>query len=111
MVIVTRRHLEQAAATYKDAATELTAWAIIVSKVRWKSFEEVRASFPDADAARGFIVFNVRHNLYRLITHIHYAKDDPNKGSTRGHCYIRSFLTHAEYNNPGTRSSVHDTSR
>jgi mRNA interferase HigB len=99
MVLVTRRHLERAAAKYKDAANELKAWAVIVDKVRWRSFAEVRASFPDADAAHGYVIFNVRHNRYRLITHIHYAKDDPNKGSTRGHCYIRSFLTHAEYNN------------
>jgi mRNA interferase HigB len=56
--------------------------------------------FPDADNTRGYVIFNVRHNRYRLITHIHYAKDDPARGSTRGHCYIRSFLTHAEYNNP-----------
>jgi len=100
MVIVTRRHLERAAAKYRDAEKELKAWAVIVDKVRWRSFAEVRASFPDADAAHGYVVFNVRHNRYRLITHIHYAKDDPSKGSTRGHCYIRSFLTHAEYNNP-----------
>ena len=100
MIIVTRRHLEHAAFKYKDAAKELKAWAVIVDKVRWRNFEEVRASFPDADNARGYVIFNVRHNRYRLITHIHYAKDDPARGSTRGHCYIRSFLTHAEYNNP-----------
>lgn len=100
MVIVTRRHLERAAVRYKDAVKEIRAWAIIVSKVRWRDFEEVRATFPDADTAHGFVVFTVRHNRYRLITHIHYAKDDPHKGSTRGHCYIRSFLTHAECNNP-----------
>ncbi len=100
MVIVTRRHLERAAARYKDAANELKGWAAIVDKVQWRSFSEVRASFPDADAVFGFVIFNVRHNRYRLITHIHYAKDDPVRGSTRGHSYIRSFLTHAEYNNP-----------
>jgi len=79
MIIVTRRHLERAVARYKDAANELKAWAVVVDKVRWRNFSEVRASFPDADTARGYVVFNVGHNRYRLITHIHYAKDDPKK--------------------------------
>lgn len=100
MVLITRRHLERAAVRYKDAAGELRAWAAIVQRVRWRNFAEVRASFPDADSAHGFVVFNVRHNRYRLITHIHYAKDDPNRGLTCGHCYIRALLTHAEYDNP-----------
>ena len=62
------------------------------------NFEEVRATFPDADAVDSYVVFNVRHNGYRLITVVHYAKDLTDR-KTQGHCYIRSFLTHIEYNN------------
>ena len=98
MVIVTPKHLDRAAARYKDAATEITAWEAIASAVRWRNFAEVRATFPDADAVDGYVVFNIRHNRYRLITVIHYAKDLTDR-QTQGHIYIRSVLTHKEYDN------------
>jgi mRNA interferase HigB len=99
MVIVTRKHLQKAAQKHKEAASELYAWFEVVSRVRWRSFHEVRATFPDADMAGGYVIFNIRHNRYRLITVIHYAKEQGER-RTQGHCYIRSFLTHKEYDNP-----------
>ncbi len=54
--------------------------------------------FKDADYVDGYVVFNVRRNRYRLITVIHYAKTTDEK-QTDGHVYIRSFLTHKEYDN------------
>lgn len=97
MVIVTRRHLAEAAVRYKDAAGEIAAWTAIVSQVRWKSFAEVRATFPDADLVDGYVIFNIRRNRYRLISVIHYSKRITGR-TTHGHIYIRSFLTHAKYN-------------
>jgi mRNA interferase HigB len=71
----------------------------IVKAVRWHNFPEVRGTFKDADNVRGYVIFNVRQNRYRLITVIHYAKTTAQK-RTQGHVYIRSFLTHKEYDNP-----------
>lgn len=75
MAIVTRRHLAEAAARYQDTASEIAAWVAIVSQVRWRNFNEVRGVFGDADAVDGYVIFNVRHSHYRLITMLHYAKD------------------------------------
>lgn len=97
MVIVTCKHLAEAAIQHKDAANEIAAWTAIVSEVRWKSFAEVRATFPDADLVDGYVIFNIRHNRYRLITVVHYSKR-LNGRTTQGHIYVRSFLTHARYN-------------
>lgn len=97
MVIVTRKHLSQAASKYKEAAGEIAAWIAIVSQVRWRSFAEVRATFPDADIVDGYVVFNIRRNRYRLITVIHYSRKLVDR-TTQGHVYVRSFLTHAAYN-------------
>ncbi len=83
---------------YQDAASEIEAWAGIVEAVRWHSFAEVREMFKDADYVDGYVVFNIRRNRYRLITVIHYAKTTEEK-QTDGHVYIRSFLTHKEYDN------------
>ncbi|HTW46116.1 MAG TPA: type II toxin-antitoxin system HigB family toxin [Acidobacteriaceae bacterium] len=98
MHVVTLRHLSEAADEYPDAAKEIGAWYEIVRAVRWTNFTDVRKMFRDADAVDGYVVFNLRRNRYRLITVIHYARERNSK-QTMGHVYIRSFLTHKEYDN------------
>ena len=93
--LVTRKHLSDAAKSFKDAAQELKSWIAIAEAARWRNFTEVRSVFKDADSVDGYVVFNVRGNRYRLITVIHYAKDKPRE--TNGHIYIRSFLRHSDY--------------
>ena len=97
--IVTQKHLNEAIKTYKDAADEIKAWAAIVKVVRWHNLAEVRSTFKDADNVSGYVIFDIRHNRYRLVTVIHYARTTTEK-RTEGHVYIRSFLTHREYDNP-----------
>ena len=95
MHIVTRKHLKEAMEKYPDAAEEIKAWIRIVEKIRWHNPVEVRSTFKDAD---DYVVFDFRNNRYRLITVIHYAKTTAER-ETEGHVYIRSFLTHKEYDN------------
>jgi mRNA interferase HigB len=96
--IVTRKHLSEAMERYPDAANEITAWVGIVEAARWHNFVEVRRIFKDADSVDGYVIFNVRQNRYRLITVVHYSRTIEQK-ETEGHVYIRSFLTHREYDN------------
>jgi len=96
--IVTRRHLREAMKSYPDAANEIKAWAGIVEAARWRNLTEVRSWFKDADLVDGYVIFNIRQNRYRLITVVHYAKTT-REMQTEGHVYIRSFLTHKEYDN------------
>ena len=96
MHIVTRKHLREAMEQYPDAASEIKALVRIVEAVRWRSFAEVRRMFTDADYGDGYVIFNIRRNRYRLITVVHYAKT-VDEVETEGHIYIRSFLTHKEY--------------
>ena len=97
--IVTRKHLNEAMQEYPDATNEIEAWVAIVKEVRWQNFPEVRGTFKDADNVKGYVIFNIRQNRYRLVTVIHYAKTTKER-RTQGHAYIRSFLTHKEYDNP-----------
>jgi len=94
--IITVKRLQQAARDHKEAAAELGAWARIVKDARWRNFSELRATFPDADLVDGLAVFNIRHNGYRLITAVHFAKIIVGKLSL-GHVYIGFFFTHREY--------------
>jgi mRNA interferase HigB len=94
--IVTRRHLREAIAEHPDAGSEIRAWVRVVENVRWHNLAEVRGMFKDADSIDGYVVFNIRRNRFRLITIIHYARTR-DLVHTEGHIYIRSFLTHADY--------------
>ena len=58
----------------------------------------MRQIFKDADAVSDYVVFNIRRNQYRLITIIHYSREKDGR-ITEGHIYIRSFLTHKQYDN------------
>lgn len=98
MNVVTRKHLFEAERLYPDAAKELRAWYKMVANARWRSLLDVRQVFPDADAVDGYVVFNIRQNRYRLITVLHYSRKKEDR-FTEGHAYIRSFLTHKQYDN------------
>lgn len=102
MHIITRKHLAEAAKRYPDAAKEIAAWVVIVKSVKWHSFNDIRETFVDADHVGDFVVFNIRHNRYRIITRIRYAKRTKDKPphSVGGHVFIRSVLTHRQYDNP-----------
>jgi mRNA-degrading endonuclease HigB of HigAB toxin-antitoxin module len=59
---------------HPDAANEIRTWAVIVKGVRWHNFLEVRSAFKDVDNVKGYMIFNIRQNRYRLVTIIHYAR-------------------------------------
>ncbi len=99
MVVVTGRHLESIAALYPDAAKELAAWIKNVRAARWQNIFELRQLYRDADAVNGYVIFDVRHNRSRLVTVVHFAKERDGK-TTQGHVYIRSLLTHRQYDDP-----------
>jgi mRNA interferase HigB len=106
MRLVTKRHLQHANDAYPDAAKELNAWEAVVSKARWFSFHDLRQTLGDADAVDGYVVFNIRGNRYRLITVVHYCKLIGERVTT-GVIYIRSFLTHKEYDNRANWDKEH----
>jgi mRNA interferase HigB len=94
--IITIKHLKRACEDHREAAQEILSWATIVKLARWQNFLELRSTFPDADDVDGFVVFNIRHNRYRLIVAVHYAKVIEGR-LTLGHVYIGSLMTHKEY--------------
>ena len=99
MHVVTEKHLNRAMHKYPDAAKEIMAWRKIAKAARWRTFLEVRQVFKDADAVKEYVIFNIRQNRYRLVTIIHYSREKQGR-TTEGHIYIRSFLTHKQYDNP-----------
>jgi mRNA interferase HigB len=82
----------QAALTHGELYAPLDVWYRIARKAEWRSLDEVRGVFPSADGVGKFTVFNVKGNAFRLIVEINYVT---------GRLYVRSVLTHAEYDRGG----------
>jgi len=76
----------------KAATRSMEAWLKICRNAKWKQFLEIRCQFPDADLVGECVVFNIRHNRYRLIAKIFYST---------GILLITAALTHAEYDRGG----------
>ena len=80
-------------ARHPDARSSLVRWLADAEAARGRNIDDVRRTFPHADAASvasgaTVTIFNIKGNKYRLIVAIHY---------NRGVVFIRDFMTHAQY--------------
>jgi mRNA interferase HigB len=88
MHIITRKRLNEFAEEHPDAQSALQHWYKQAKSKDFKSFVELRKTFPSADHVGRLTVFNIGGNKARLIAAIHY---------NRHIIYIRAVLTHREY--------------
>jgi mRNA interferase HigB len=86
--VISRKKLLMAAREHADLGEPLDAWYRIAKRARWRNLTDVRRVFPSADAIGQFMVFNIKDNMYRLITEMNYRT---------GKIFLRHVLTHAEY--------------
>lgn len=75
-------------ASYPDAEEPLRRWLGIVRASSYSSFADVKADFGDADWVKGYIIFDIGGNKYRLIVSPHFEF---------GRFYIKEVLTHKQY--------------
>ncbi len=74
---------------YPSADQALRLWQKTTKKAKWKNSADLKKAYPWASIInRGRVVFNIRHNEYRLVVAIRYDKQ---------RIYIRFFGTHKEY--------------
>ncbi len=88
MHIISRKALRQFWEEVPDSASALQRWYRIVNETEYRSFVELRQTFPSADKVGDLIVFNIGGNKIRLIASIHF---------NRGKVYVRHVLIHEEY--------------
>jgi len=88
MRIITLKRINEFSTEYPQSREPLSVWYSIVSKSDYKSFVELRKTFPSADLVGSLTVFNIGGNKFRLIAAIHYNTKT---------VYIRYVLTHEEY--------------
>lgn len=90
--------LKRFAALHADAADELGRWNRTARHVGWRDLHDVRQHFPDADQYKSLLIFNIRHNYYRLIVEVDYRAKL---------LMIKEFLTHKEYARGGWKKWAH----
>lgn len=95
MHVISRKKLLLATREHAHLGEPLDAWYRIAKRARWRNLSNVRQVFPSADAVGQFTVFNIKGNMYRLITEINYRT---------GKIFLRHVLTHAEYSKEGWKS-------
>ena len=86
--MISRQKLLEAARQHSDLFAPLDVWYRVAKKADWKTLNEVRETFPSADAVGRYTVFNIKGNSYRLIVEINYRSQ---------RLSVRHVLTHAEY--------------
>ncbi len=74
---------------HANSRKSITAWKMVVEKTSWKSKQDVLEDFPKAKMIKNNRArFEIVHNTYRLIAHIHYEDQIVE---------IRFIGTHNEY--------------
>jgi mRNA interferase HigB len=79
------RHFQ---AKYPDCRAPLNRWIEITRAAAWTKVIDVQNSFPSAEDIKGWVVFNIKGNSYRLITTIAYPNQELN---------IHEIMTHEQY--------------
>jgi mRNA interferase HigB len=106
MKAIKKKKLDEFFKAHAQGKKPLLRWYEIVRKARWRSLNDMRATFRSADevivkSGRTAAVFNIKKNDYRLITAVHYekaVKDMHGEAKlVEGKVYLFFFLTHGEY--------------
>ena len=88
MHVISKRKLKTFWEAHSESRRPLEAWFKIVRTSRYRTFSELKRTFPKADKVGDKIVFDVGGNKYRLIAVVHF---------NRFKVYVRHVLTHEAY--------------
>lgn len=88
MWLVSEARIRRWEREHPNEADSMRNWRLIARAANWGTFADVRDTFRSADLVGDFVVFNIAHNRYRLITTINY---------TTHKVFIRAILAHVEY--------------
>jgi mRNA interferase HigB len=72
----------------RDTRFELVSWYSVARGASWTCLADVQRQFPAADQVGRVLVFDIRHNRYRLIARADFRKQK---------LYVKAVLTHKEY--------------
>jgi len=88
VTVVGKTRVKELQRLHSGASEELGGWYLVAKKAAWKNLIDVRGDFTDADQVGKMLVFNVRHNQYRLIVKVDYQSKL---------LMVKDLLNHKEY--------------
>ena len=74
MHVITRKRLNEFAEKHPNAQSALQHWYRLMKTGQFRSFVELRTTFPSADQVGKLTVFNIGGGKARLIAAIHYNR-------------------------------------
>ena len=92
MKVLNPRRIKEYIRAHPDASASLRTWWRTAQSARWRSFNDVRLTYNAADQVGQRVVFNIRGNVYRLVTWIDYDREI---------VVMKWFGTHQEYDRGG----------
>ncbi|MCU0660951.1 MAG: type II toxin-antitoxin system HigB family toxin [Myxococcota bacterium] len=88
-VIAKSTLLEAAEKLGPAAVAQAKAWYHEASRAEWRTFQDIRQKYKDADLVEGeTVVFNICWNRFRLVVRVWFSGQE---------IYIKFFGTHADY--------------
>ena len=87
-VIAKRRLRNFWEAGHAKSQAPLENWFKLATRAEWRTFADVRATFPSADLVGDKIVFNVGGNDYRVVCFLRFGSST---------IFVKWIGTHAEY--------------
>ena len=88
MHVISKQALKDFWAAHPASQEPLEVWYKIVKSTDYADFMALRQTFPSADQAAPYTIFDIGGNKWRVIAVLHYD---------RGKLYIRHVFTHADY--------------
>jgi mRNA interferase HigB len=88
MRVISRKALKDFAREHAGAEASLDAWYRLAKSAEWASIDDVRKTYPHADFASPYTIFNIKGNTYRVLVIIKYRYQL---------VLIKHVMTHAEY--------------
>ena len=74
--------------SHANSRSAMDNWVAVVEAARWNSTAELKQTFDRADFVKGFTIFNVGGNNYRIIARVVYPAQT---------VQITNVFTHAQY--------------
>jgi mRNA interferase HigB len=88
MHVISRKSLRAFWEAHPGSELPLRRWYKIIVSTEFRSFADLRKTFPSTDFVQDFVVFNIGGNKIRLIASVHF---------NRRKVYVRHVMTHVEY--------------
>jgi mRNA interferase HigB len=86
--VIGENKLHKFAVKQPNSRTPIKNWLSTVEQAKWTTLVELQQTYASADYVKGFVIFNLGGNNFRLVTVVEFSA---------GRIFIGEVMTHAQY--------------